>query len=149
MTVAHQGLSQLTPRMLGALSNVQTKVIFGIGRRDAECFAKLIGRVDAEAVMRDPRTETQHELFSSLPQQWEQWADRLRFQAARQATVASQDGRVVSLRTITIPPYTATDEQVEEVQRESGCAALRYAGLDGVAVSCSLSWESARRRRRL
>jgi hypothetical protein len=119
MTVAHQDLSQLTPRVLGALSNVQTKVIFGVGRRDAEYFARLIGRVDAEAVKRDPKTETQHELFSSLPEQWEQWVDRLRFQPARQATVASQDGRVVSLRTMTIPPYTATDEQLEEIRRES------------------------------
>jgi len=99
MTVAHQDLSQLTPRMLGALSNVQTKVIFGIGRHDAEYFAKLIGRVDAEAVKRDPKTENQHELFSPLSEQWEQWVDRLRFQPARQATVASQDGRGVSLRT--------------------------------------------------
>jgi hypothetical protein len=49
MTVAHQNLSQVTPWMLEALSNVQSKVIFGIGRRDAEYFAKLIGRVDAEA----------------------------------------------------------------------------------------------------
>jgi hypothetical protein len=72
MTVAHQDLSQLTPRMLGALSNVQTKVIFGMGRRDAEYFARLVGRVGAEAVKRDPKTETQHELFSSLPEQWEQ-----------------------------------------------------------------------------
>jgi hypothetical protein len=44
MTVTHQDLSQLTPRMLGALSNVQTKVIFGIGRHDAEYLAKIIGR---------------------------------------------------------------------------------------------------------
>jgi hypothetical protein len=119
MTVAHQDLSQLTPRMLGALSNVQTKVIFGIGRHDAEYFAKLVGRVDAEVVKRDPKTETQHELFSSLPEQWEQWVDRLRFQPARQATVASRDGRGVSLRTMTIPPYTATGSQVEEIRRES------------------------------
>ena len=119
MTVAHQDLSHLTPRMLGALSNVQTKVIFGIGRQDAEYFAKLIGRVDAEAVKRDPKTETQHELFSPLSERWEQWIDRLRFQPARQATVASQDGRVVSLRTMNIPAYTATAEQVEEVRRES------------------------------
>jgi hypothetical protein len=42
MTVAHQDLSQLTPRMLGALSNVQTKVIFGISRRDAEYFARPV-----------------------------------------------------------------------------------------------------------
>ena len=119
MTVAHQDLSQLTPRMLGALSNVQTKVIFGIGRHDAEYFAKLIGRVDSEAIKRDPKTDTQHELFSSLSEQWEQWVDRLRFQPPRQATVAIQDGRVVNLRTMTIPPYTATAEQVEEVRRES------------------------------
>jgi hypothetical protein len=45
--------------------------------------------------------------------------DRLRFQPARQTTVASQDGRVVSLRTMTIPPYAATAEQVEEIRRES------------------------------
>ena len=66
--------------MLRALSNVQTKVIFGIGRHDAEYFAKLIGRVDVEAIKRDPKTETQYELFSSLP---EQWVDRLRFQPTR------------------------------------------------------------------
>ena len=42
----------------------------------AEYFAKLIGYVDAEAVKRDPKTETQHELFSSLPGQWEQWVNK-------------------------------------------------------------------------
>ena len=119
MTVAHQDLSQLTPRMLGALTNVQTKVMFGIGRYDAEYFAKLIGRVDTEAVKRDPKTETQHEVFSSLPEQWEEWVDQVRFQPARQVTVANQDGQVVSLRTITIPSYRATDAQVEQVRRDS------------------------------
>ena len=109
--------------MLGALSNVQTKVIFGIGRHDAEYFAKLVGYVDTEAVKRDAKTESQHELFSSLPEQCERWVDRLRFQPARHATVACQDGRVVSLKTMTIPRYTATDEQVEEIRRES---AARY-----------------------
>jgi hypothetical protein len=60
-----------TNRLIGSL-----KVIFGIGRHDAEHFARLIGRVDAEAVKRDPKTETQHELFSSLSEQWEQWANK-------------------------------------------------------------------------
>ncbi|MBN1814475.1 MAG: TraM recognition domain-containing protein [Anaerolineae bacterium] len=119
MTVAHQDLSQLTPRMLGALSNVQTKVVFGIGRHDAEYFAKLVGYVNTEAIKRDPKTETQYELFSSLPEQWEQWVDRLRFQPPRRATVSTHDGRVVSMHTMTIPRYTATDEQVEEIRRES------------------------------
>jgi len=119
MTVAHQDLSQLTPRILGAISNVQTKVIFEVGRQDAEYFARLIGRVDTEAVKREPKTETQHEVFSSLPEQWEQWVEQLRFQPARQATVATQDGRAVSINTIAIPDYTATEEQVEGIRLES------------------------------
>jgi len=57
--------------------------------------------------------------------------DRLRFQQARQATVASQDGRVVSLRTMTIPPYTATDEQAEGIRRESLARyGISYAGTE-------------------
>ena len=51
MTVARQDLSQLTPRMLGALSNVQTRVIFGIGRHDAEYSAKPIGRLQRPSAM--------------------------------------------------------------------------------------------------
>lgn len=119
MTVAHQDLSQLTPRMLGALSNVQTKVIFGVGRYDAEYFAKMIGYVDAETVKRDAKTETQHEIFSSLPEQWEQWVDRIRYQPARHAVVAHRDGSVVPMKTLTIPQYTATDQQVIALKKES------------------------------
>ncbi|MGB6681125.1 MAG: TraM recognition domain-containing protein, partial [Candidatus Bathyarchaeia archaeon] len=119
MTVAHQDLSQLTPRMIGALSNVQTKVIFGIGRKDAEFFAKLVGKVDPEVIKRDPKTDTQYELFSTIPEQWEKWIDRLRFQPARQATLAAKDGRVIDIRTITIPQYTATDDHIEQFRKES------------------------------
>ena len=119
MTVAHQTLSQLTPRIMGALSNVQTKVIFGIGRYDAEYFAKVVGRVDTEAVKRDPKTDSQHEVFSSLPEQWEQWVDHLRFQKPRQATVATHDERVLHITTMTIPAYQATDAQVEALRIES------------------------------
>lgn len=119
MTVAHQDLSQLTPRMLGALSNVQTKVIFRVGRMDAEYFAKLVGRVDTEAIKRTPKTDSQHELFESLSEQWEHWIDTIRFQQSRMATVAIGEGRVKTIRTITIPPYTATDEDVEAIKQES------------------------------
>ncbi len=119
MTVAHQDLSQLTPRMLGALSNVQTKVIFGVGRSDAEFFAKMIGRVDTESVKRDPLTETQHEVFESLPEQWEKWVDQIRFQQPRKAMVALADGRVSTITTITIPPYQASDKDVEDFKTAS------------------------------
>lgn len=119
MTVAHQTLSQLNQSMIGALANVATKIIFGIGRHDAEFFAKVIGRVDPEAVKRDPKTITQHEVFSSLLEQWEQWVDALRFQKPRQVTVSTQDGKVVSLWTANIPAYSATDEDVATIQGRS------------------------------
>jgi hypothetical protein len=119
LSVAHQDISQLTPEILGALSNVQTKVIFGVGRPEAEYFAKSIGRVDPDMVKRAPKTETQQELFSPLSEQWEKWIDGLRFQSDRQATVSTRDGRVIRIKTIEIPSYTATEEHVETVRRES------------------------------
>jgi hypothetical protein len=119
MTVAHQDLSQLTPRMLGALSNVQTKVIFGVGRQDAEYFAKVVGSVDTEAVKRDPKTETQHELFSPLAEQWEDWVNRIRHQPPQHAWVATQDGSATAIHTVKVPSYRATSEQIEGKKVES------------------------------
>ncbi len=119
LTIAHQDLSQLSPRILGALSNVQTKVIFGVGRPEAEYFAKLIGHVEPEEVKREPLTETQREMFSPLSEQWEKWVHQLHYQKDRWATVAYRDGRVARFRTIDLPPYQATEEQLEEIRRES------------------------------
>lgn len=131
MTVAHQDLSQLTPRLLGALSNVQTKVIFQVGRLDAEYFAKLVGRVNTEAVKRTPKSDTQHELFESLTEQWEHWIDAIRFQRSRTAMVAIGEGKVKTIETITIPPYTATDSDVEAIKQES---LQRYGITNHIAV---------------
>lgn len=103
LTIAHQELEQVNQRMLGAISNVFTKVIFGIGRFDAEYLGKAIGRVDAEAVKRQPKQDSQYELFASLFEQWEEWINGLRFQRSRQMTVATQDGAVMNLRTLNVP----------------------------------------------
>src|SRR5258708_4323687 len=119
LCISHQTLSQLTPRMIGAIGNTRTKVVFGVDRYDSEYLAKIVGRVDIEAVKRDPLTETQHELFIPLSEQWESWVDHLRFQKPRQATVTRGDGKVASIWTIPIAKYTATEQQVEEIRRES------------------------------
>ncbi len=119
LCISHQTLSQLTPRMIGALGNTDTRLIFGVDRYDAEYLAKIIGRVDAEAVKREAKTETQYELFSPTGEQWEQWYNALRFQPPRQAMVSSQDRAAVSIITLPIPSYTAGDEEVEHIRRES------------------------------
>ncbi len=119
LCISHQTLSQLTPRMLGALGNTDTRMIFGIDRYDAEYVAKIVGRVDTEAVKREPNTDTQYELFSSTQEQWEQWYDHLRFQPPRQTMVMTGDNPAVSITTLAIPRYTATEEQVEAARCES------------------------------
>lgn len=119
LTLAHQNLSQLSPRMLGAIGNIQTRVIFGLARRDAEWFAQEVGRVDTQAVKREAQTEVQHPVFAPLAEQWEEWAVRLKDQPARQAVVAGYDGSVRRIWTVHIPPYRAGEEMVEQLKQNS------------------------------
>jgi hypothetical protein len=119
LCISHQTLSQLTPKMLGALGNTDTRVIFGVDRDDAEFFAKRIGRVDTEAVKREPKSETQYELFSTTAEQWEQWYDQLRFQPPRQAYVTTGERLAVPIITQNVPTYTAGEEEIEHIRRES------------------------------
>jgi hypothetical protein len=119
LTLAHQHLGQLSERMIAAIGNIQTRVVFAVSRRDAEWLAREVGQVDTEAIKHDAQTDTQHPVYQPLIDQYQTWTDRLRFQKSRQATVASQDGRVARIWTIPIPPYRATERQVEEVKRAS------------------------------
>ncbi|MCA9904378.1 MAG: TraM recognition domain-containing protein [Anaerolineae bacterium] len=113
LCISHQTLSQLSPRMIGALGNTETRVIFGVDRYDAEYLAKIVGRVDTQAIKREPKSETQHELFSSTGEQWEEWYDRLRFQPARCAVVTTGDNPAVAIKTLSIRPYRATEDDLE------------------------------------
>ena len=119
LCAAHQTLSQLTPTMLGALANTDTRIVFGVGRYDAEWLAKVVGRVDTQAVKQEAKTDTQHAQYDPLPEQWEKWIDSLRLQPPRHAWVASQDRMPLQIRTLSIPPHTATDQDVERVKVHS------------------------------
>jgi hypothetical protein len=82
-------------------------LLLDLGRSDGETN-RLIGSLvvtGLEMAMRRRRNRrlwnldrAQHELFSSPPKGCEQWVDRLRFQPARQATVASQTDRAPGIR---------------------------------------------------
>jgi hypothetical protein len=113
LTLAHQTLSQLSPHMLGALGNVQTRIIFGVDRRDAEWFAREIGQVDTEAIKDEPKMDTQHPLYAPLQEQWEEWTQNLKSQSSRQVLVTDQDGTAQRIWTIPIAGYTASLEDVE------------------------------------
>ena len=119
LCAAHQTLDQLTPKMQSALGNTDTRIVFGVSRYDAEWLSKVIGRVDTRAIKEEPKTETQYTHYDPLPEQWEKWVDDLRLQPPRHAWVSSQNRPAVPIVTLNIPPYLATDEQVEHVKVES------------------------------
>ena len=119
LCAAHQTLSQLAPTMLGALANTDTRIVFGVGRYDAEWLAKVVGRVDMQAVKQEAKTDTQHAQYDPLPEQWEKWIDSLRLQPPRHAWVASQARMPLQIRTLSIPPHTATGQDVEWVKVHS------------------------------
>lgn len=119
LTLAHQNLSQLSERMWGAIGNIQTRVIFGVARQDAEWFAREVGNVDTQAVKHEAQQDGQHPVFAPLAEQWEEWTSQLKRLPARQALVAGFDGSVTRIWTVTIPAYGVTDEDVEAFCRQS------------------------------
>ncbi len=112
LTLAHQSLSQLQTRLSGAIGNIQTKVLFGMSRQDAEVFGRSVGQVDSRAIKDVAKTEVQYPLYESLPEQWEQWVSRLQWQRSRQAHILDGDGHTLCLNTLRLPAITASDEAI-------------------------------------
>jgi hypothetical protein len=115
LTLAHQSLSQLQTRLSGAIGNIQTKVLFGMSRQDAEVFGRSTGRVDIRAVKDDPKTNYQHALYESLGEQWEGWTSGLQWQRPQRAHVIDSTGKVVPVSTLPLPDSSVTDQALEQV----------------------------------
>lgn len=113
LTLAHQTLGQLHPRLIAALTNCGVKVVFTVSRRDAEVLVKDLFAVDTDAIKHDAQTEVQHPYFDPLPEQWERSIADLQDLPARVAYVKRRRKRAVRMRTVTIPPSRVTREQVE------------------------------------
>ena len=118
LTLAHQSLSQLQLRLGGAIGNVQTKVFFGMSRRDAEEFGRAVGQVDKHSVKDSPLTATQHPLYESLPEQWEDWVRGLQWQSDRRAKVIDAEGRIRPLTTLPLSNQAADPDQLARVEEQ-------------------------------
>jgi type IV secretory system conjugative DNA transfer VirD4/TraG family protein len=122
LTLAHQNLSQLTDRMKGAvIGNVWTKVLFGVSEADAYEFAKMVGlgNVDPTQIKHEAQTDTQHPIYESLPEQWNEWATTLANQKPRQAIVRDHEGRTKQIWTIPIEGTDNPEEQIQYVREQS------------------------------
>jgi hypothetical protein len=110
LTLAHQSLSQLQTRLSGAVGNIQTKVFFGMSRQDAEVFGRAIGQVDIRAIKDSAKTDSQHPLYESIPEQFEQYISCLQWQQPRRAHVLDQAGQVFAMTTLSLPAVRSDDQ---------------------------------------
>ena len=121
LTLANQSIAQLSEGLQTALGNAQTIVAFRISRADAEAMGRVLGQVDAQAIKRAGQTHTQHPIFASLFEQWEEFVQHLTSQAVRQATVKTADDRVA---VIWAEKVAHADKLCSEAELEEASSAI-------------------------
>jgi DNA helicase HerA-like ATPase len=122
LTLAHQTLGQMTSlRMRAALGNIQTKIVFGVDREDAEILARKLFQVDGEEVKHTVEDEDQqersHPVFYSLSEQWEKSTQSVQNLPPRWAWVKTAEGKVAKIRTITMRDRACSDATLSELKR--------------------------------
>lgn len=127
LLLAHQNLSQLSPRMRGAvLGNTWTKVVFGVSEDDAREISRWIslGTVDPYEVKYEAKTETQHPVAIPLSEQEHELATMLCNQVPRKAIVRDHKGKTRQLWTIALThpshAYTAIQDFRRLWQQQNG-----------------------------
>lgn len=105
--MAHQNWSQASDRLKGALQNVGLEVILKAGRPDAEYSARLLSRVDPNAVkhtVADHQAEERtHPTYYPLQEQWEQKAQAIQALGVGEAFVRLPDDSVQQIHTLGLP----------------------------------------------
>jgi hypothetical protein len=115
MILANQSIAQLNDRLQTALGNAQTMVAFRISRADAEVLARVIGKVDLQAVKRESQSDIQHPVYSPLHEQWESFIQHLTTQKVRQVTVKTADDRLAVIWPELVKDGACTQDQLEDV----------------------------------
>ncbi len=117
--LAAQSLSQVSSdRLTGALENCRLTIVFGLGRDSAEISAKQIGKADPFVIKEEALTETQHNQFLGIGEQFEQWTQELQNLSARLAYVKLHDQPAVKIKTLTVPDMHADPDELSEVLGE-------------------------------
>jgi TraM recognition site of TraD and TraG len=122
LTLAHQTLGQMTSTwMRAALGNIQTKIVFGVDREDAEVLARKLFQADGEEVKHEVadavQQERSHPLFYALSEQWEKATRMIQTLRPRWAFVGTPEGRIVRIKTLTMPDRGIPETQLLELKR--------------------------------
>jgi hypothetical protein len=111
-----QSLAQVdSSRLTGALENCKLLVAFGLGRDSAETQARHIGDVDPMLIKEEQFTDTQHNIFHNVSEQFESWTQELQHLKPRQAYVRTEGRPAVKMRTVKIRQSSVTSDELQDV----------------------------------
>lgn len=114
--LAGQSMSQVsTDRLSGALENCGLTVVFGVGSESAKIQAENIGEADPFTVKEEQLTETQHNQFMPIYEQYQQWKSELEGLPTQIAYVKLTDQKAVKIRSLPVPDAEPSQEQLNEV----------------------------------
>lgn len=111
-----QSLSQVdSTRLVGALENCKLQIAFGLGRDSAETQARHIGDIDPMQIKEAQFTETQHNQFMAVTEQFESWTNELQNLKPRQAYAKLEGRPAIKLRTTRIREPRISSSQLASV----------------------------------
>lgn len=130
LVASHQQADQLPRTVRSGLKNAFVRVVYSIDWEDAERFSPIVGRVTRRPARQRAQsatqrstatayTETERDQSQPYAEQWTDVAESIRSQPERWAYFATRKRPGIPFKTKTIPPYTATDDQVEQIKLES------------------------------
>ena len=87
-----------------------------MSRQDAEVFGRAVGQVDKRAIKDSPKTNYQHALYESLPEQWEEWVGGLQWQTPQRAQVIDSAGRLLRISTLLLKDPPVNGQRVAAIR---------------------------------
>lgn len=111
-----QSLAQVdSTRLAGALENCKLQVAFGLGRDSAVTQARHIATIDPMKVKEAALTETQHNQYVSVLEQFEEWTQELQNLEPRFAYVKLEGKPAVCIKTIGMPDAEPDPAELADV----------------------------------
>jgi type IV secretory pathway TraG/TraD family ATPase VirD4 len=160
--LAAQSLAQVdSARLTGALENCKLQIAFGLGRDSAETQARHIGDIDPLLIKEEQFTETQHNVFHSVSEQFETWTHELQHLRPQQAYMRVEGRPAMRVRTSRVREprvsaaalsevltaykglYQRTREDVSEamLMRDSSLRQTKTAAFDtGLGPAAPFAW---------
>lgn len=114
--LAAQSLAQVdSQRLTGALENCKLMVAFGLGRDSAVTQARHIGDIDPLQIKEGALSETQHNVFTGVGEQFEVWAQELQNLSPREAYIKLEGRPAVKVRTLGVKQPRVDQRQLADV----------------------------------